>query len=148
MVEITGISDNLINDERLKVYIDVTVSAGTFKWFVLVPPDQDLQTYIFDNEISITADVQKKVDSWEEGGKDIIIVPNNPMMGGTETVERKITIYDYVQPDYPDYWVHRKLAYPPIGQQLDAMWKGGQDAAMMEALIKAIKEKYPKPEHP
>ena len=39
----------------------------------------------------------------------------------------------------------RAAAYPPIGDQLDALWKGGADeAAMLEAVL-AVKAKYPKP---
>ena len=34
---------------------------------------------------------------------------------------------------------------PPIGDQLDAIWKGGSaEAAMLEAIL-AVKAKYPKP---
>ena len=40
----------------------------------------------------------------------------------------------------------REKAYPSIGDQLDALWKGGQDAADMKALIDAVKADYPKPE--
>jgi hypothetical protein len=36
--------------------------------------------------------------------------------------------------------------YPPIGDQLDALWKGGDAAAAMLEKIQAVKNKYPKPE--
>lgn len=39
----------------------------------------------------------------------------------------------------------RKKEYPPIGDQLDAIWKGGVHAENMKALIQAVKDKYPKP---
>jgi hypothetical protein len=42
--------------------------------------------------------------------------------------------------------LNRAEEYPPIGDQLDAMWKGGEDAAEMLAKVQAVKEKYPKPE--
>jgi len=38
----------------------------------------------------------------------------------------------------------RLSEYPPIGEQLDALWKGGDHAAEMLAKIQAIKAKYPK----
>ena len=44
---------------------------------------------------------------------------------------------------------YRKLrarAYPPIGDQLDALWKGGDAAAEMLARVQAVKDQYPKPE--
>jgi hypothetical protein len=39
----------------------------------------------------------------------------------------------------------RKAEYPPIGDQLDALWKGGQAAADMKAIIDGVKAKHPKP---
>lgn len=43
---------------------------------------------------------------------------------------------------YQDY---RRMEYPPITDQLDALWKGGEAAAEMLAQIQAVKSKYPKP---
>jgi len=39
----------------------------------------------------------------------------------------------------------RAKAYPPIGDQLDALWKGGQEQTAMKALIEKVKADYPKP---
>ena len=39
----------------------------------------------------------------------------------------------------------RRPEYPSVGDQLDALWKGGQAAADMLEQIQAIKDKYPKP---
>ena len=38
----------------------------------------------------------------------------------------------------------RANEYPPIGDQLDALWKGGDAAAEMLAKVQAVKTKYPK----
>lgn len=38
----------------------------------------------------------------------------------------------------------RAAAYPPIGDQLDALWKGGVEQAKMKELILAVKAAYPK----
>jgi len=38
----------------------------------------------------------------------------------------------------------RVREYPPIGDQLDALWKGGDAAAEMLAAVQAVKAKYPK----
>ena len=43
-----------------------------------------------------------------------------------------------------EYQRQRKLEYPSIGDQLDALWKGGEAAAEMLALVQAVKNKYPK----
>jgi hypothetical protein len=44
------------------------------------------------------------------------------------------------------YKSERSAEYPPIGDQLDALWKGGEAAAEMLAKVQAVKAKYPKPE--
>lgn len=44
-----------------------------------------------------------------------------------------------------EYQRHRELEYPPITEQLDALWKGGEAAEEMLQKIQAIKNKYPKP---
>jgi hypothetical protein len=42
------------------------------------------------------------------------------------------------------YQEKRRLEYPSIGDQLDALWKGGEAAEEMMALVQAVKNKYPK----
>ncbi len=51
-----------------------------------------------------------------------------------ETAEAKIAYRDL-----------RKVAYPPMGDQLDALWKGGAEQAAMKAIIDKVKSDYPKP---
>jgi hypothetical protein len=46
--------------------------------------------------------------------------------------------------DAKDYQRNRKKEYPPIGDQLDALWKGGDAAAEMLTKVQAVKTKYPK----
>jgi hypothetical protein len=43
------------------------------------------------------------------------------------------------------YRFKRATEYPSIGDQLDALWKGGEALDEMSAKIQAVKEKYPKP---
>lgn len=43
------------------------------------------------------------------------------------------------------YAQKRSSEYPSIGDQLDALWKGGDAAAEMLAAVQAVKLKYPKP---
>ena len=45
----------------------------------------------------------------------------------------------------PEYQKLRKAEYPPIEEQLDALWSGGQKEADMRLLIQDIKARYPKP---
>lgn len=43
-----------------------------------------------------------------------------------------------------DYRNLRKAEYPTIGDQLDAIWKGGEYTDQMRQVVLSIKEKYPK----
>ena len=47
--------------------------------------------------------------------------------------------------DAKEYQRKRAAEYPSIGDQLDALWKGGDAAAEMLAKVQAVKTKYPKP---
>ena len=44
------------------------------------------------------------------------------------------------------YKSKRAAAYPSIGDQLDALWKGGQAQADMKQIIDGVKAAHPKPE--
>jgi hypothetical protein len=44
------------------------------------------------------------------------------------------------------YQRDRAAEYPSIGDQLDALWKGGDAATAMLAQVQAVKAKYPKSE--
>jgi len=54
----------------------------------------------------------------------------------------KYAVEAYV--DAHAYIVKRQAEYPPMGDQLDALWKGGEAAAEMLAKVQAVKNKYPK----
>jgi hypothetical protein len=48
--------------------------------------------------------------------------------------------------DAEKYREDRAAEYPSIGDQLDALWKGGAAAEEMLATVMAVKAKYPKSE--
>jgi hypothetical protein len=62
---------------------------------------------------------------------------------GNEVAYDKVAVQAYV--DAHAYIAKRAAEYPPIGDQLDALWKGGDAAAEMLAKVQAVKTKYPKP---
>ena len=67
----------------------------------------------------------------------------------TQPTEAEITAeIARLQAEYEakEYQRQRVTEYPPIGDQLDALWKGGEAAAEMLAKVQAVKTKYPKPE--
>lgn len=43
-----------------------------------------------------------------------------------------------------DYRELRRDEYPPIAEQLDALWKGGKHLEEMRQRILEVKEKFPK----
>ena len=61
---------------------------------------------------------------------------------GNEVAYDKDAVQAYV--DAHAYIEKRQAEYPAIGDQLDALWKGGEAAAEMLAKVQAVKTKFPK----
>jgi hypothetical protein len=61
---------------------------------------------------------------------------------GNKVQYDKAAVQAYVQAH--SYIAKRQAEYPPIGDQLDALWKGGEAAAEMLAKVQAVKSKFPK----
>jgi len=60
--------------------------------------------------------------------------------------QRRGVVYEIVDGPVPvDYREARRQAYPDIGDQLDALWKGGTELEAMRAAVMAVKEQIPKP---
>jgi len=62
---------------------------------------------------------------------------------GNEVSYDQAAVDAYV--DAHAYIDKRAAEYPLIGDQLDALWKGGDAAAEMLVKVQAVKTKYPKP---
>lgn len=69
-------------------------------------------------------------------GDEAFDVDGNPVQYDLSVVQAYI--------DSNAYKGRRAAEYPPIGDQLDALWKGGEAAAEMLAMVQAVKAKYPK----
>lgn len=76
-----------------------------------------------------------KNNYWVDGKRWII--------GDHQTIEEAL---DDVLVNVPEakYRQQRRNEYPPIGDQLDALWRGGADADAMKEIINSVKAKYPK----
>jgi hypothetical protein len=66
--------------------------------------------------------------------------------------DKKTLTYDKSTADSDDaakaavaYKGVRRVAYPEIGDQLDALWKGGDAQAAMKVLVDKVKSDFPKP---
>ena len=65
------------------------------------------------------------------------------IIGDHQTIEEALDDVLVNVPD-PKYRKDRRNEYPPIGDQLDALWKGDTAADAMREVIEAVKTKYPK----
>lgn len=83
-----------------------------------------------------------------EGGEDQIIHWDEDALGPQPTAEQLDAAYaaKLAADAAVAYRAQRASEYPSIGDQLDALWKGGDAAAEMLAQVQAVKTKYPKPE--
>lgn len=71
----------------------------------------------------------------------------NPMPAGAVEVDETPVVTDKGRMVLASDWHSlREDAYPPLKDQLDAMWKGGEAAQEMAALVQSIKDRYPKTE--
>ena len=69
-------------------------------------------------------------------GDDAFDADGNPVAYDEAAVQAYLDAHAYIE--------KRVAEYPPIGDQLDALWKGGDAAAEMLAKVQAVKAKYPK----
>jgi hypothetical protein len=69
-------------------------------------------------------------------GDDAFDVNGNPVQYDEATVQAYIDAHSYI--------AKRVAEYPTIGDQLDALWKGGDAQTEMLAKVMAVKTKYPK----
>jgi hypothetical protein len=69
-------------------------------------------------------------------GDDAFDVDGNPVIYDETAVQAYIDAHAYI--------AKRQAEYPTIGDQLDALWKGGDAQTEMLAKVMAVKAKYPK----
>lgn len=86
---------------------------------------------------------------YDENNNPIIdkIVNTNPLPEGAIEEELDVELVNgkFIRVDSPTaYQSYRKQEYPPLAEQLDAIWKGGSSMDDMRNKIMAIKSKYPK----
>ena len=129
------------DETRALAMLKVDHNGLTYDWQAFVPPNTDLTTFIVQSESAIKAQIDVKEAAWAT------LTPKtreitDPLTGETKTVP--IEKSEIVRPDIPDYYAKRRAEYPSLGDQLDALWKGGDAQTNMQALIAAVKAKYPK----
>ena len=129
------------DETRALVLLKVDHNGLTYDWQAFVPPNTDLTTFIAQSETAIKAQIDAKEAAWAALTPKTREV-TDPITGETTTVP--IEKSEIVRPDIPDYYAKRRAEYPALGDQLDALWKGGDAQTEMQAKIAAVKAKYPK----
>ena len=140
-ISLEGLATPGGNENRALAYIKVAHNGLTYDWQTFVPPNTDLTTFMAQSEAAIKAQIDAKEAAWAALTPKTREV-TDPITGETTTVP--IEKSEIVRPDIPDYYAKRRAEYPTIGDQLDALWKGGEAQANMFDAIVAIKNKYPK----
>ena len=95
-----------------------------------------MKALIFNNTVVDLQETEFEVHSdmtWVDTTLDVVI--------GASYIDG---IFTNPQVYVPTYDVKRAYEYPPITEQLDALWKGGDALEEMRIKILAVKEKYPK----
>lgn len=129
------------DETRALALLKVAHNGLTYDWQAFVPPNTDLTTFIAQSEATIKTQIDVKEAAWTAltpKTREVI----DPLTGEAKTVP--IEKSEIVRPDIPDYYAKRRAEYPSLGDQLDAMWKGGDAQTAMQAQIAVIKAKYPK----
>ena len=139
-ISLEGVASNLTGEERALAYLKVEHNGQTYDWSLYIPPNADLSAYIASKEVAIYADIDAKEAAWAVAPKTREIP--DPMGGEPQTVD--IDKSEVVRADNPDYYALRRVEYPSLADQLDAMWKGGEAVTAMTAKIAEVKVKYPK----
>jgi hypothetical protein len=108
---------------------DALFSLGITEWYLKQEPT---------NETEFLANFAKIVG---EDSNSIAIESTNPSDFGVTWQQINTEMQRLETLGYQKL---RAKEYPTIGDQLDALWKGGDAAAEMLAKVQAVKNKYPK----
>jgi hypothetical protein len=107
---------------------------------------------IINNKIFAACETQDDVDAYINDHPNAIYVPAPNDFKTFEYVYDNGSVRKKTESETINEYLllqalsNRATEYPPIGDQLDALWKGGEAAAEMLAKVQAVKAKYPKPE--
>jgi hypothetical protein len=141
-IKLRGIGPSTHDDDRTLLIIEVTLEGETLEWEYRIPPSikSNFDDYLQSKANDIFTDIQTKKAEWE------LLTPKTREISlpGKETITVPIERNEIVKPTYPDYYVLRAREYPPLKDQLDAIFKGGAELQNMQDLVQSIKSKYPK----
>jgi hypothetical protein len=142
-VGVKAISPGSFKEDRLRLILEVVFNGEIFEWEDWFPRSYpgSFEDYINERTEFILNSVEQKINEWDLLEPKIREIDN----GFDEVITVPINRDEIVKPEYPDYYAKRANEYPPLADQIDALWKGGDDYQAMLDKISAIKNKYPKP---
>jgi hypothetical protein len=142
VITVTGVQTLDPPETRPLVYLDIEHNGTVYKWAIFVPPTEtNLGDYLERIGDSLVADIDAKELAWQNLTTKTRTVANP--MGEDITVD--IPKNEIVRPDIPDNYARRRSTYPPLVDQIGALWKGtgSKDFQEMQGKILEIKEQYP-----
>jgi hypothetical protein len=142
-IELTGIYTPALPETRDLAYLRVIHNNTEYAWQAYVPRGVDIGAYIASIETKVKAEIDAREAEWvqlDPKHREIV----DPFSG--EPFLAPIDKSEIVKPEIPDYYAKRRDAYPAIGDQLDAIWKGTDSPEFTNLLerIAAVKAQFPK----
>lgn len=144
-ISLEGINSPGGSEERSIAYLNVEYNANTYNWTIFVPKYiNNLSEFLQDANtiVKIENQIQTKEDEWNALDPKTRTI-EDPFTGESITID--IQKEEIVRPDIPDNYAKRRAEYPPIQEQIAAIWKGpsSKDYEDIQIKIQQIKEKYP-----
>lgn len=144
-ISLEGINSPGGNEERTIAYLNVEYNSNTYNWIIFIPNYvTNLSEFLQDANtiVKIENQIQSKEDEWAALDPKTRIIED---MFGEEPIVVDIQKEEIVRPDIPDNYAKRRSEYPPIQEQIAAIWKGpsSKDYEDIQTKIQQIKGKYP-----
>jgi len=142
-IRLTGIYTPPPPETRNLGYVEVDYNGNIYEWQLYIPNEVDLSAYVEAAADRVKAEIDAKEAEWAAAPKTRTI----ENMFGDEPTVVDVQKEEIVRPEIPDYYAKRRDAYPPMGEQLGAIFKGVDSADFQTLLtqIQAVKDMYPKP---
>jgi hypothetical protein len=145
-VIITGVQTLEYPETRPLLLLDVEYSGSNYEWSIYYyGSTASFQDYLSEEvKQDIYDDIQTKEEIWQN------LDPKTKTISSSvddEPITVDILKSEIVKPDFPDYYAKRRMEYPSIYEQLDAIWHGSGSVEYnaMKDKIQGVKNKHAKP---
>lgn len=142
-ISLEGLMSDPGGDNRALALLKVDYNGQTYDWQIYIDRGVDLSEFIGNCNAQIEAQIDAKEQEWAELDPKTRTI-TDPLSNEERTIP--IDKSEIVRPDIPDYKAQRRQAYPDVGDQLDAVWKGyaTKHFTDMQMLIYDTKIQFPK----